>query len=274
VWLSLIEPSMFREILAPRPPGGHKGTFGHVLVVGGSPGKSGAAAMTGLAALRAGAGLVTVASSAPPPAQELMTGRLEDVSALLAGKTVVAIGPGLGRTPETEALVTRTLEQFEGPVVVDADALSSRITGRVSGATILTPHPGEMSRLTGQSTAEIQKDRVACARSFATSHQVTLILKGQRTLIAFPDGRLWINPTGTPALGTGGTGDILTGLIAGLVAQFPNDCDRATAAAVYLHGLAGEMGAQTLGEKSLIATDLLTFFPQALEKCDYLPHRH
>jgi NAD(P)H-hydrate epimerase len=272
-WLSVVEPEMFRAILAPRPPSGHKGTFGHVLVVGGSHGKAGAAAMAGIAALRAGAGLVTVASSAPPPDPELMTGSLEHVPALLKGKTVLAIGPGLGQTQETYTLSSRTLEQFQGPVVIDADALVSGITGRGSAATILTPHPGEMARLTGQSTADVQKDRVGCARGFSGSHKVTLVLKGQRTLIAFPDGRVWINPTGTPAMGTGGTGDILTGLIAGLIAQFPNDPDTATAAAVYLHGLAGEIGARALGEKSLIATDLLTYLPQALETCDHIPHR-
>jgi NAD(P)H-hydrate epimerase len=114
---------------------------------------------------------------------------------------------------------------------------------------------------------------VGCARGFAMAHRVTLVLKGQRTLIGFPDGRVWINPTGTPAMGTGGTGDILTGLIAGMIAQFPHDIDQATAAAVYLHGLAGEIGALKLGEKSLIATDLLTYLPQALETCDHLPQR-
>ena len=273
VWLSLLQPEMFHSVLAPRPPGGHKGTFGHVLVVGGSPGKSGAAAMSGLAALRAGAGLVTVASSAQPPTPELMTGRLDDVPALLEGKTVVAIGPGLGRTAGMESLVSRTLEQFSGPVVMDADALGSGTAARAGRTTILTPHPGEMSRLTGKTTAEVQQDRLGCARCFATANQVILVLKGQRTLIAFPDGRVWINPTGTPALGTGGTGDILTGLIAGLVAQFPDDPGQATAAAVYLHGLAGEIGVRALGEKSLIATDLLTYFPKALETCDHLPHR-
>jgi ADP-dependent NAD(P)H-hydrate dehydratase / NAD(P)H-hydrate epimerase len=275
VSLSLLEPKMFPSVLAARPRGGHKGTFGHVLVVGGSPGKSGAAAMAGIAALRAGAGLVTVASSAPPPVPELMTGRLEDVPALMEGKTVIAIGPGLGRSAEMEALVMRTLEQCQGPMVMDADALALNfgVLGRGSPATILTPHPGEMSRLTGQSTAEIQKDRVGCARTFATGHHVTLVLKGQRTIIAFPDGRVWINPTGSPAMATGGTGDILTGLIAGFVAQFPHEVEQATAAAVYLHGLAGEIGARSLGEKSLIATDLLTYLPQALETCAYLPHR-
>jgi hydroxyethylthiazole kinase-like uncharacterized protein yjeF len=138
---------------------------------------------------------------------------------------------------------------------------------------ILTPHPGEMARLTGKTTGEVQADRIGAARTYAMGHGVTLVLKGQRTVIAFPDGRVWINPTGTPAMGKGGSGDILTGMIAGMVAQFPQQADQAVAAAVYLHGLAGQLGAQTLGEKCLLATDLLQYLPDAMEDCADLPHR-
>ena len=220
--------------------------------------------MTGLGALRAGAGLVTVASSSAAIPQiaghapELMTTALDGTTLdeLAEGKTVLAIGPGLGQTPEVEALVKHAVQTFSQPMVLDADALQSMPRG--SGAVrVLTPHPGDMSRLTGKPTAEIQKDRVGAARSFATERGVTLVLKGQRTVIAFPDGRVWINPTGSPAMGTGGSGDILTGLIAGMLAQFPKDPDHAVAAAVYLHGLAGQIGARALGEKCLIATDIL-----------------
>jgi NAD(P)H-hydrate epimerase len=130
-----------------------------------------------------------------------------------------------------------------------------------------------MARLTGKTTAEVQADRIAIARAFATQHSVTLVLKGQRTVLAFPDGRVWINPTGTPAMGTGGTGDILTGLIAGMLAQFPDRPDQAVAAAVYLHGLAGELGARAADEKCLIATDILQYLPDAMEECADLPHR-
>jgi len=137
---------------------------------------------------------------------------------------------------------------------------------------VMTPHPGEMGRLTGKSTAEVQKDRVGVARGFAMEHEVTLVLKGQRTLIAFPDGAVWVNPTGTPALGTGGSGDVLTGLIAGMLAQFPQDWRSAVGAAVYLGGLAGEIGARELGEKCLIATDILRYLPRAMEACAGLPH--
>jgi hydroxyethylthiazole kinase-like uncharacterized protein yjeF len=277
VWLSLIEPAMFSDLLAARPRSGHKGTFGHVLVAGGSHGKSGAPAMTGIAALRAGAGLVTVASSVMAEvavhAPELMTAPIEDgLPALAKNKTVVAIGPGLGQGAEASALLLDAGELTQ-PVVLDADALRGVPHFPDGAVRVLTPHPGEMSRLTGKTTAEVQADRIGVARAFATEHRVTLVLKGQRTLIAFPDGRVWVNPTGTPALGTGGTGDVLTGLIAGLLAQFPERCDDAVAAAVYLHGLVGEIASRALGEKCLIATDLFDYLPDAMEECAALPDR-
>jgi hydroxyethylthiazole kinase-like uncharacterized protein yjeF len=269
---------MFGTLLAPRPPSGHKGTFGHVLMIAGSEGKTGAAAMAGLGALRAGAGLVTVASAAgaipqiAAHAPELMTAPFEATALdrLAEGKTVIAFGPGLGRGSEIGTLVTAAVQQFGHPMVLDADALVPQafplVTRGSSPIRVLTPHPGEMARLTGKTIAEIQKDRVQTARGYATERQVTLVLKGQRTVIAFPDGRAWINPTGTPAMGKGGSGDILTGLVSGFLAQFPEDPDRAVAAAVYLHGLAGEIGAQALGDKCLIATDLLRYLPEAMAR--------
>jgi NAD(P)H-hydrate epimerase len=194
-----------------------------------------------------------------------------DLDAVAEGKTVIAIGPGLGRHTGTDTLVTTAIEQFAQPMVVDADALGASIPITPGRVRVLTPHPGEMARLTGQSVAEIQKDRVTAARALAAERQVTLVLKGQRTVIAFADGRVWINPTGTPAMGTGGTGDILTGLISGFLAQFPQHPDEAVAAAVYLHGLSGELGARALGEKCLVATDLLRYLPQAMEECAVVP---
>jgi NAD(P)H-hydrate epimerase len=285
VWLSLIEPAMFQPLLAPRPRAGHKGTFGHVLIVAGSRGKTGAAAMCGLGALRAGAGLVTVASAASAIAEigahapELMTEPLAEtpvgtialnagLEKLAEGKTVIAMGPGLGRHADIAMLVESAVENFPQPMVLDADALVTQATAELPGAAgrvrVLTPHPGEMARLTGKTTAEVQQDRVGTARAFAGSHAVTLVLKGERTVLAFPDGRVWINPTGTPAMGTGGTGDILTGMVSGFLAQFPNQPDEAVAAAVYLHGLAGEIGARAVGEKPLIATDILKYLPDAI----------
>jgi NAD(P)H-hydrate epimerase len=272
---------MFRTLLAPRPRGGHKGTFGHALIVAGSRGKTGAAAMSGLGALRAGAGLVTVASASSAIAEiaahapELMTEPLAQtpmgsialnagLEQLAEGKTVIAMGPGLGRHPEIDMLVSGAVETFPQPMVLDADALVGQIAGAAGRVRVLTPHPGEMARLTGKTVAEVQQDRVGAARAFATSRAVILVLKGERTVLGFPDGRVWINPTGTPAMGTGGTGDILTGMISGFLAQFPRQPEEAVAAAVYLHGLAGEIGARAVGEKSLVATDILKYLPDAV----------
>jgi NAD(P)H-hydrate epimerase len=286
--VELVTPEMFRELLAPRPLAGHKGTFGHVLVVAGSRGKTGAAAMSGLGALRAGAGLVTVASaeSAIPViashAPELMTEPLPEtlhgtiapharLDEMAAGKTVIGMGPGLGRGPEIESLARAAAERFEQPLVLDADALVANLPAVPGRFRVLTPHPGEMARLTGKTTGEVLRDRLGAARGFARERGVTLVLKGQRTLIAFPDGRVWINPTGTPALGTGGTGDVLTGMISGFLAQFPQQPEQAIAAAVYLHGLAAQLGARALGEKCLIATDVLRYLPEAMEACAGIP---
>jgi NAD(P)H-hydrate epimerase len=277
VQLELLEPGMFHELLAPRPPDGHKGTFGHALIVAGSIGKTGAAAMSGIGALRAGAGLVTVASHAEALGQisahapELMTESAANFAHAAQGKTVIAIGPGLGHAPETQSLVRNALAECAQPMVIDADALSPEIRGN-GRVRVLTPHPGEMARISGRTAAEINRDRVGAARAFATERGVTLALKGHRTVIAFPDGRVWINPTGTPAMGTGGTGDVLTGMIAGFLAQFPSQPDKAVAAAVYLHGLAGQIGARALGEKCLIATDLFKYLPAAMEECARVSH--
>jgi hydroxyethylthiazole kinase-like uncharacterized protein yjeF len=296
ILLSLIEPAQFAAVFRPRLPWTHKGDFGHVLVLAGSRGKTGAAAMSAMAALRSGAGLVTVASaeSAIPliagHAPELMTEPLPENDAgsialraadykrlvkIAEDKDVLAVGPGLGGAAETIEMVRRIVRRFPQPMVVDADglnALAGASFESIPHLRVLTPHPGEMARLTGKSTEEIQRDRIGAARSFATERRVILVLKGFRTLIAFPDGRVWINPTGTPAMATGGTGDILTGTIAGLLAQFPDNVEQAVAAAVYVHGLAGELGAAELGEKSLIATDLLRFYPAAIHACAPNPH--
>ncbi len=283
--LSLIQPWQFGALLAPRAKGANKGDFGHVLVVGGSCGKTGAPAMAAMAALRAGAGLVTVASSAENlpviagHAPELMTAPLGagNLGEIAMGKDVLAVGPGLGLGAETVAMVRHVFAESKLPMVVDADGLNALAGAQWSVAPgrlrVLTPHPGEMSRLCGKTIAEVQDDRVTIARGFAAAKQVCLVLKGQSTLIAFPDGHVWINPTGTPAMAKGGSGDILTGIIAGMLAQFPAAVEQAVAAAVYLHGLAGELGAARWGEKSLIATDMLRYLPAALEECAKFPDR-
>jgi len=296
IFLALSGPERFRHLFAPRPRGAHKGSFGHVLVIGGSRSKPGAAAMAGLAALRAGAGLVTVASAASAvasiaahaaelmhePLTETDTGEISQrafdygrFEAAAGRKTVFALGPGIGTHFETAAFVRKVVADFDLPMVIDADGLNCLAGTEFRGrpALVLTPHPGEMARLAGLTNEAVLKDRVGVARSFAIARGLWVVLKGQRTLVAAPDGRVWINPTGTPALASGGTGDILTGLMAGLIAQFPGEIEAAVLAAVYVHGLAGEIGAARLGEQYLVATDLLRFLPEAVEACRHDPHR-
>ena len=265
----------------PRTPDSNKGLYGHVLIVAGERGKSGAPAMASLAALRAGAGLVTAAVPAsilPLVAAitpELMTfplleGPQGEASAanlepdhlkhLLARATVIAMGPGLG--PEPEEFVLGLIEKTTLPLVLDADALNilARHPDRIDGrrrTVVLTPHPGEMARLAGVSTQEVQARRESLAREFASRHQVTLVLKGWRTLIAHPDGRMAINTTGNPGMAKGGSGDILTGIVAALLAQFPDRPAEAVEAAVYLHGLAADFALRAQDEHTLLATDTI-----------------
>ena len=273
----------------PRAAAANKGQFGHVLVVGGTfgsaGGKAGAPAMAALAALRVGAGLVTAAVPAPAlavvsaVAPELMTWPLEASSAgcisdenlapdrvekLMAGKTVLAIGPGIGQSPETVKFVTGLLAATKIPAVIDADALNILAAKPVllaklaRGRTlVLTPHPGEMARLMGTTIAEVQARRLEVARGFAERFGVTVVLKGARTLIAHPDGQIAVNTTGNPAMAKGGSGDLLTGLIAGLLAQYQGDAARAMEAAVYLHGLAADLAVREGDEHTLLVTDSL-----------------
>jgi NAD(P)H-hydrate epimerase len=191
---------------------------------------------------------------------------------LVAGKTVLAVGPGIGAHPETAELVRAVVNRYSLPLVLDADGLNAfagfmeffRQDVRPVGATVFTPHPGEMARLTGKTTAQIQAQRVAVAREFSQHFGVTLVLKGFRTLIAAPDGQVEVNPTGNPGMATGGTGDVLTGLVAGLLAQYPtHPVGEVATAAVYLHGLAGDLAAAELGQPSMLAGDLLEKIPQA-----------
>lgn len=292
--LALVTPECIAPLFAPRPKDSNKGKFGHVLVVAGSRGKSGAAAMAGLSALRAGAGLVTVACPESALAAvaahnpELMTEPLPETAAgaiardalgriteLADTRTLVAMGPGIGTGGETREVVHRLFGELDKPMVVDADALNCLAGTEWNGGgrfRVMTPHPGEMGRLTGRSIAEIQSDRIAAARSFADERKVIVVLKGERTLIGFPDGRVWINPTGSPSMATGGTGDILTGMIAGLLGQFPDDRDRAIAGAVYLHGMAGEIAARHLTEQTVIATDLLHYLAEGIRGIANVPH--
>ncbi len=287
--LNLSTPADFSKLLVPRARDANKGSYGHVLVVGGSVGKAGAAAMAGFSALRAGAGLSTVATAKsvlPTVAgfhPELMTVSLKETTAgsiasrnlqsgfmdaLVERKTVLAIGPGISRERDTAEFVRKMVQRYKTPMVLDADGLNafegktSKLAGNI-GSIVVTPHPGEMSRLTGKSVAEIQGNRLDVARAFAREHELIVVLKGHRTLISAPDGAVWVNPTGNPGMATGGTGDILTGLIAGLMAQHPERVFEATALAVYLHGLSGDLAAASIGERCLVATDLVRYLPQA-----------
>ena len=301
--LNLITPKDIAHLFAPRPRDSNKGMYGHVLVIGGSLGKAGAVAMAGFSALRAGAGLVTVATASSVLATvavfhpELMTEPLPETAAgtialgaqasieeLAEKKTVLAIGPGISRNEETAEMVRRIVLGGKTAIVLDADGLNAfegkadaldrkgrrgrkEDQGKAETAALaLTPHPGEMSRLTGMSTAAIQRDRVNVAREFAQKHELILVLKGDRTIIAGPDGEAWVNPTGNPGMATGGTGDILTGIVAGLIAQFPKRPLDAVLAAVYLHGLAGEVACEFMGEQSLVATDLIKALPEAIRR--------
>lgn len=274
----------------PRAADSNKGMYGHVLIVGGAWGKSGAPSMASLAALRAGAGLVTAAipetilSLVASVTPELMTmplaqgsqgeltpenlnpGQLE---ALLQKKTVLAIGPGIGQEPATEEFVLGLIEKSgDLPLVIDADGLNilakhpEKIDGR-RRTMVLTPHPGEMGRLAGISTKEVQANREPLARRFAQEHGITLVLKGWRTLIAHPDGSIAVNTTGNPGMAKGGSGDILTGIVAACVAQYPDRVKEAVEAAVYLHGLAADFAVRAQDEHTLLATDTVAHLHQA-----------
>ncbi len=278
----------------PRNVNSNKGMYGHVLVVGGSYGTAGAPSMASLAALRAGAGLVTAAvpksilELVAAVAPELMLAPLHEgpegavslenlaaenavsLPALLKAKriSVVAIGPGLSTKGEVPEFVRSFVADCTLPMVIDADALNA-FAGQAnlldgSGRTIvLTPHPGEMARLTGLTIAQVEADRIHLARSFATEHKLTLVLKGWRTLIAHPDGRVAVNTSGNPAMAKGGSGDILTGIVAALLAQFPQDVARAVEAAVALHGLAADFAAHAMDEHTVLATDTLAHLSDA-----------
>ena len=283
-WVST--PEDLAAALLPRPLGAHKGDFGHLLLMGGSAGKSGAMVLAARAAVRGGAGLVSVAvpeslldlvdggslesMTLPLPAQD---GAFADsafafFSAALAGKTAVALGPGLGRTPAAAALARKIITTSELPLLVDADGLNalegdlSLLAGR-RAPTVLTPHPGEMGRLLGISTAEVEADRIGAVLRAAAASRAVVVLKGRRSLIASPEGELWINPTGHPLLASGGSGDVLTGLLGAFLAQGYESL-AAARLAVYLHGLAAERLASTLGERGARAGDLVEQLPAVL----------
>jgi NAD(P)H-hydrate epimerase len=284
----LAEATVMRGLLPPRPFASHKGTFGHLVVVVGSEGKTGAAVLSAEAGLRIGAGLVTAAVPAslndilevklteamtlPLPeaegARTLGKGALTPLKDFLTDKTAVALGPGLGTHPETQEVVRALVRDCPLPLVIDADGLNAladelEVFRGANGPRILTPHPGEMARLLGTTSREVQSRRLDHAREFAASRGVWLVLKGAQTVVADPTGRLSLNPTGNPVLASGGTGDVLTGLIGGLLAQGVAPWDAARLG-VYLHGLAADYLEEVMGPRGHIAGDLLTGFPELL----------
>lgn len=273
--------------LPARPDDAHKGVFGRVSIIAGSRGMTGAACMSGVAALRSGAGLVTVASAASVipviaayepsymtvPLREDEDGRIAGsslaaiVSLLLSSKAGV-IGPGLGRSNQLNDIVINVYRRTPVPMVIDADGLNvlansgQEITrSNLAGYRVLTPHPGEFARLTGKTTVEIAADRENLAWEFAKTHGVVLVLKGAGTVITDGD-RLAINTTGNPGMATGGTGDVLTGIIAALLSQ-GMDPFAASQLGVHLHGLAGDLAAEELSQPALIASDLLRYLGRA-----------
>jgi NAD(P)H-hydrate epimerase len=276
--VELLTREEMRELVPARAADSHKGDFGRVLVIAGSFGKTGAAHLAALGALKSGAGLVTIATPRSCVAAlatmmpEYMTEPLEETSAgtidfaavdraLAIKADVIAIGPGVGRDPSTSAFVQAVVERSGVPLVLDADALNAladdpdRFEGRDGVDMIITPHPGEMARLLGVSVEQVQSDRLEHAREFASAHKVHVVLKGHRTIVAGPDGRSFINLTGNAGMATGGTGDLLTGMIAAWFAQLL-DAEAASKLAVYLHGAAGDLAEADEGELALLPTDI------------------
>ena len=279
--------------IPPRPPSSHKGSYGRVLVIAGSTGMTGAAALASEAALRAGAGLVTLAT--PKHLNPILEGLLPEVMTLplpetdagslsvsatstilefaVKTKSILAIGPGLSQHPETVSFVHQLIrenreQELDLRMVIDADGLNALAHVRetlslLNSDAVLTPHPGEMARLTSTSAPVLEKDRISTAQQFASKYGVTLVFKGAPTVTSTPNGNLWVNSTGNPGMATGGMGDVLTGIIAGLIAQgIPSE--NAAALGVYLHGLAGDIVAERLGRHGLITSDALKAVPEAI----------
>jgi ADP-dependent NAD(P)H-hydrate dehydratase / NAD(P)H-hydrate epimerase len=284
----LLNKGSLLGMLERRAPDSHKGDFGHLLVVAGSPGKAGAAAMAARSALRTGTGLVSVGTpsglvpiiqqqvfeSMCIPLAESIDGTIglggeNELLKVAVKMNACAVGPGLSIHYETVNMVRSLLQQIATPVVIDADGLNAlvgalEVLRKNRGPVIMTPHPGEMARLLGISTSDVQKDRIGIATDFARTYKVTLVLKGAGTVIANPDGLTYINTTGNPGMATGGTGDALTGMIGSLLAQGYASL-QAACIGVYLHGLAGDLAAKEKGEAGMIAGDLIEKIPQALQ---------
>jgi len=273
-------------MLPRRPKDGHKGSFGHVLVIAGSKGFTGAVHLASGGASRSGAGLVTVAVPqsivpivAPSCVEAMWIGlpacKAESIGAdavapaLVAaqGKNAVVIGPGISTQDETRRFVLEFVKTCKVPMVIDADALNNLsinpgILTNALAPIVITPHPGEMARLAGTTSEQVQRDRESIARQFSARYNVLVVLKGYRTVVASPDGQCFINPTGNSGMATGGSGDILGGVIAGLMAQGLSARDAACVGA-YAHGLAGDIAANDTSARGMIAPDILSALPRA-----------
>ena len=287
--LDLITDDMVRDLLPAREPDAHKGTYGHLAVFAGSVGMTGAACLSSEAAARVGAGLVTLgcpwslndilevklteAMTVPLPetgTRGLARDAVDASRDLLKRCNSVAVGPGLGRDPDTVRFVHAILPKLDHPMVIDADGLNAvaentEIFSQLRARAVITPHPGEMSRLTGTETAVIQSDRLMAAREAAAKFGVVVVLKGAGTVIAAPDGRAFVNLTGNAGMASGGMGDVLTGAIGGFLAQGLSALDAAICG-VYLHGIAGDLAAEDLGVAGLLASDLLPRLPMAIRE--------
>jgi len=286
--IELLTPEQLRPFVGPRAPDSHKGDYGRVTVIAGSRGKAGAAHLAAVGALRSGAGLVTVATPAcclpivAVMAPEYMTEPLPEgkggflsaaaVDAVLALQhDVIACGPGLGRDAGVASFVRALVDRATVPLVLDADALTvltddpAVLAGREDREIVITPHPGEMARLIGSSVEEVQSNRIEVAGNFAASHRVYVVLKGHRTIIATPEGHIFINPTGNAGLATGGTGDVLTGMIAAWLAQLL-DAEAACRLAVFVHGAAGDLAEGSVGQVAMTATDVVARLGEALNR--------
>ena len=284
--IELLTPEQIKDLVEPRTADSHKGDFGRVTIIAGSRGKTGAAYLAAMGALRSGAGLVTVATPASSLAilasmgSEFMTEALAEsregsVTPAAIEKTlelqqdVIACGPGLGRDRAVAEFVRTLVDRSTSPLVLDADAITvladdpTVLVGREERDVIITPHPGEMARLIGASVEEVQSNRIEVAGEFATTHRLYVVLKGHRTIIATPEGHIFINPTGNAGMATGGTGDVLTGMIAAWLGQLL-DAEAACRLAVFLHGAAGDLAEAREGQVAMTATDLVAHLGDAL----------
>jgi len=288
----LLRPCDMRSYLAPRKPDAHKGDTGHLLIVSGSTGKTGAAAMTATSAVRAGAGLVTlgvperlnpvletlVIEAMTHPLPDTEAGALDEsgydgIMELLSGKRCLALGPGIGTASETRRLIHRVVQNCGIPMVIDADGLNAfagkaHLLKKADSPVVLTPHPGEMARLAETTPGDVQKDRIRHAREFALNHNAHVVLKGAGTVIAHPDGSVFVNVTGNSGMASGGMGDVLTGVIAGLLSQGYSP-KAASHLGVYLHGAAADTLADTTGPIGYLASEVMNAIPGEIEKLSY-----